>query len=138
MAPSVSTVKTCVCPRVKSPEPCVLGNNPTSHEICLISSGFLPSTLIFSFKIFSRTIFFWISNIEFFISISDIISEVRASTAFFVISAISCSLSNFSTFLKACLSSSSVDCLTVSRTSSGMSLKTISIFGLPHISLSFI
>src|SRR3970040_1292438 len=34
--PSVATVRTCVCPRWKSPEPCARGSSRTSHVGCAL------------------------------------------------------------------------------------------------------
>ena len=53
--PSVSSVMICVCPRVKSAEPCVRGETPTSHAIGRISSVPRPSGRRFSTAIFLRT-----------------------------------------------------------------------------------
>src|SRR3990172_6886384 len=41
--PRVAMLRTCVCPRVKRPEPCVRGKIPTWHEIARISVGPRPS-----------------------------------------------------------------------------------------------
>ena len=45
----------CVCPRVKSAEPCVRGETPTSHVIARISSAPRPSGRRLSTAIFVRT-----------------------------------------------------------------------------------
>ena len=45
----------CVCPRVKSAEPCVRGETPTSQVIGRISSALRPSGRRFSTAIFCRT-----------------------------------------------------------------------------------
>ena len=53
--PSVSSVMICVCPRVKSAEPCVRGLTVTSHSIGRICSSVRPSGRRLSIAIFRRT-----------------------------------------------------------------------------------
>ena len=54
--PSVASVSACVCPRVKSAEPCARGIRPTSHVIGRISVSERPSGRRFSTAILVRTI----------------------------------------------------------------------------------
>ena len=53
--PSVTIDITCVCPLVNIALPCTLGSTPTSQESGRISSIFLPSGRLCSFKIISLT-----------------------------------------------------------------------------------
>ena len=56
--PNEVTTKAWVSPLVNKAEPCVLGNTPTSHLICLSSAIPLPSILFLSFKLAVLTISF--------------------------------------------------------------------------------
>ena len=83
--PSVTVVRDCVSPRVKSADPCGRGSTPVSTVIGRISSVFLPSRRRPSLRIISRisraSIFLTIPLTTLSILIAEYVSGSAATTA---------------------------------------------------------